>query len=44
MKSHYLLSICNIDFPKEKYIEYFGEIPSEYRPENYKLIENGCYW
>ena len=23
---------------------WISEIPSEYRPSNYKLIENGCYW
>lgn len=30
---------------KIKYNEYWiTEIPVEYRPNNYKLIENGCYW
>jgi len=30
---------------KIKYNEnWISVIPSEYRPENYKLIENGCYW
>jgi hypothetical protein len=30
---------------KIKYNEYWiDEIPEEYRPNNYKLIENGCYW
>lgn len=23
---------------------WISEIPKEYRPNNYKLIENGCYW
>jgi len=28
-----------------KYNEYWiTEIPNEYKPHNYKLIENGCYW
>jgi hypothetical protein len=28
-----------------KYDEHWiTEIPEEYRPENYKLIEDGCYW
>ena len=30
---------------KIKYNDYWiTEIPVEYRPKNYKLIENGCYW
>jgi hypothetical protein len=30
---------------KIKYNEYWiSDIPTEYRPANYKLIENGCYW
>ena len=30
---------------KIKYNEYWiSDIPIEYRPVNYKLIENGCYW
>lgn len=30
---------------KIKYNDYWiSEIPEEYRPNNYKLIENGCYW
>jgi hypothetical protein len=30
---------------KIKYNDYWiSEIPLEYRPPNYKLIENGCYW
>jgi hypothetical protein len=30
---------------KIKYDEnWISEIPDEYRPEKYKLIENGCYW
>jgi len=30
---------------KIKYNDYWiSEIPVEYRPKNYKLIENGCYW
>jgi hypothetical protein len=30
---------------KIKYNEYWiTDIPQEYRPNNYKLIENGCYW
>ena len=30
---------------KIKYNEYWiTDIPIEYRPANYKLIENGCYW
>ena len=30
---------------KIKYNEYWiTDIPVEYRPNNYKLIENGCYW
>jgi hypothetical protein len=30
---------------KIKYDEYWiSEIPKKYRPDNYKLIENGCYW
>jgi hypothetical protein len=30
---------------KIKYNDYWiSEIPVEYRPNNYKLIENGCYW
>lgn len=30
---------------KIKYNEnWISVIPSEYRPQNYKLIENGCYW
>jgi hypothetical protein len=30
---------------KIKYNEYWiSDIPIEYRPMNYKLIENGCYW
>jgi hypothetical protein len=23
---------------------WITEIPDEYKPQNYKLIENGCYW
>ena len=23
---------------------WITDIPEEYRPENYKAIENGCYW
>ena len=30
---------------KIKYDEnWISEIPDEYKPSNYKLIENGCYW
>jgi hypothetical protein len=30
---------------KIKYNDYWiSDIPQEYRPNNYKLIENGCYW
>ena len=30
---------------KIKSNEYWiSDIPSEYRPDNYQLIENGCYW
>lgn len=30
---------------KIKYDEnWISEIPDDYRPTNYKLIENGCYW
>ena len=30
---------------KIKYNEYWiSDIPPEYRPNNYKMIENGCYW
>ena len=30
---------------KIKYDEnWISEIPDEYRPEKYRLIENGCYW
>lgn len=30
---------------KIKYNKYWiSDIPLEYRPENFKLIENGCYW
>jgi len=30
---------------KIKYNEnWISEIPNEYKPTNYKLIENGCYW
>ena len=30
---------------KIKYNDYWiSDIPLEYRPPNYKLIENGCYW
>jgi hypothetical protein len=30
---------------KIKYNKYWiSDIPPEYRPDNFKLIENGCYW
>ena len=40
-----ILSSREKEHCKIKYDEnWISEIPSEYRPENYKLIENGCYW
>jgi hypothetical protein len=31
------------DHPHE-YNEYWINVPDEYKPPNYKMIENGCYW
>jgi hypothetical protein len=28
----------------DQYNEYWIDVPDEYKPDNYKLIENGCYW
>ena len=38
-KNKTLLSICNIDFPKERYIEEFEEIPPDYDPTLH-VLEN----
>ena len=27
-----------------KYNEYWIDVPDEYKPPEYKMIENGCYW
>jgi hypothetical protein len=27
-----------------EYNEYWIDVPDQYKPVNYKLIENGCYW
>jgi hypothetical protein len=40
-----IISSREKDHGKIKYNEYWiSDIPLEYRPSNYKLIENGCYW
>ena len=38
-KSKTLLSVCKINFPKERYIQEFGELPSEY-DDNSHVLEN----
>ena len=27
-----------------KYNEYWIDVPDEYKPPEYKMVENGCYW
>jgi hypothetical protein len=40
-----IISSREKDHGKIKYTEHWiSDIPIEYRPKNYKLIENGCYW
>ncbi len=40
-----ILSSREKNHGKIKYNEYWiTNIPEEYKPKNYKLVENGCYW
>jgi len=29
---------------QNKYNEFWVDVPDEYKPKEYKMIENGCYW